>query len=64
MGSFFTAQFGYCPLVWMDCSREVNNKINRLHKSRLVVYSDKHSTFKELLTKINRSRFITEILKN
>ena len=52
MGSFFTAQFGYCPLVWMNCSREVNNKINRLHERCLrLVYSDKHSSFKELLTK-------------
>ena len=52
MGSFFTAQFGYCPLVWMNCSREVNNKINRLHERCLrLVYSDKQSSFKELLTK-------------
>ena len=52
MGSFFTAQFGYGPLVWMNCSREVNNKINRLHERCLrLVYSDKQSSFKELLTK-------------
>ena len=32
MNSFFNAQFGYCPLVWMFCSRSINNKINSLHE--------------------------------
>ena len=36
----------------MNCSREVNNKINRLHERCLrLVYSDKQSSFKELITK-------------
>ena len=51
MNSFFTAQFGYCPLVWMFCSRTINNKINKLHERCLrLIYNDKSSTYQELLT--------------
>ena len=25
------SQFNYCPLVWMYCSRQSNNLINRVH---------------------------------
>ena len=50
MNSFFTAQFGYCPLVWMFCSRTINNKINKLHERCLrLIYNDKSSTYQELL---------------
>ena len=51
MNSFFTAQFGYCPLVWMFCSRTINNKINKLHERCLrLIHNDKSSTYQELLT--------------
>ena len=33
--SFIEAQFKYCPLTWMLCSRKSNNKINRLHERSL-----------------------------
>ena len=50
MNSFFNAQFGYCPLVWMFCSRSINNKINSLHERCLrLIYNDKSSSFDELL---------------
>ena len=50
MNSFITSQFGYCPLVWMFHSRELNNRINRIHERSLrIVYNDKQSTFHELL---------------
>ena len=50
MKAFITSHFSYCPLVWMFHSREINNKINRIHERSLrLVYSDKTSTFKELL---------------
>ena len=50
MNSFFTSQFNYCPLVWMFHNRTMNNKINRLHRRCLrIVYSDKTSSFEELL---------------
>ena len=52
MNSFFTSQFNYCPLVWMCHSRSMNNKINRLHETCLrIIYSDKTSSFEELLQK-------------
>ena len=31
MKAFVLSQFNYCPLVWMFCSRELNNCINRIH---------------------------------
>ena len=30
MKAFIGSQFGYCPLVWMFHSRDINNKINRI----------------------------------
>ena len=54
MNAFFNSQFSYCPLIWMFHSRLINNKINRLHERCLrIVYSDKKSTFEELLEKDN-----------
>ena len=32
MNTFFDSQFNYCPLIWMFRSRNLNNKINRLHE--------------------------------
>ena len=52
MKAFITSQFGYCPLVWMFCSRNMNNRINRIHERSLrIVYNDFTSTFSELLEK-------------
>ena len=54
MKAFITSHFSYCPLLWMLHSRELNNKINRIHERSLrSVYSDKTSTFQELLDKDN-----------
>ena len=48
----FLSQFGFCPLVWMDHSRTLNNHINGLHKRALnLVYNDFSSRFSELLEK-------------
>ena len=50
--AFISSQFSYCPLIWMNHYRKLNNKINRIHeRSRRVVYNDKKVTFKELLDK-------------
>ena len=39
--SFIEAQFKYCPLIWMFCSRNSNKKMNRLHGRALrLVYDD------------------------
>ncbi len=52
MHSFIISQFGYCPLVWMFHSRELNNRINRIHERSLrVVYQDSKSSFESLLQK-------------
>ena len=41
MKAFVTSQFKYCPLIWMFHSRELNNRINRLHERALrLVYQD------------------------
>ena len=54
MKAFINSQFGYCPLVWMNHSRKLNNRINRIHERALrVAYNDENSTFDELLTKDN-----------
>ena len=54
MKAFITSQFGYCPLVWMFCSRNTNSRINRIDERSLrIVYNDFTSTFLELLEKDN-----------
>ena len=50
LNSFVTAQFNYCPLIWMYHGRTLNNKINMIHERALrIVYNDYKSNFKELL---------------
>ena len=50
--SFLISQFGYCPLVWMFHTRDLNNKINKIHKRALrIVYQDTKSSFEDLLDK-------------
>ena len=52
MKTFLFSQFNYCPLVWMCHSRKPNRKLNRLQERVLfIVYSDKCSTFDQLLEK-------------
>ena len=52
MSAYFISQFSCCPLVWMFCSRGLNNKINILHYRALqIVYHDFTSTFQQLLEK-------------
>ena len=50
MKAFIDSQFNYCPLIWMFHSRNLNNRINRLHKRALkIAYNNYNSTFVELL---------------
>ena len=52
MKTFILSHFGYCPLVWMFHSRQLNHRINRLHERALrIVYRDASSSFEELLIK-------------
>ena len=44
--------FSYCPLIWMDCSKLVNNLINKIHKRSLrVIYEMEDANFEDLLIK-------------
>ena len=62
MKAFITSHFSYCPLVWMFHSREINNKIKRIHERPLrLVYFNKRSTFKELL---HNDKFVSVNHKN
>ena len=54
MKAFINSQFRYCPLVWMNHNRKINNRINRIHKRALrVVYNGDNATFEQLLKKNN-----------
>ena len=56
--TFIESQFSYCPLVWMFCSRTMNNKINHIHERALrLVYQDYSTTFEDLLKKDNSLTF-------
>ena len=44
--AFFKSQFKYCPLTWIFCSRNTNNRINHLQERALrLVYDDYKLTF-------------------
>ena len=59
MKSFKEAQFGYCQLIWMFHTRELNKKINHIHERALrIVYRGSSSSFTELLK--TRSIFTIE----
>ena len=50
MKAFITSQFNYCPLIWIFNSRQLNNRINKIHKKALkLVYKDNKLTFNDLL---------------
>ena len=52
MNAFIEAQFSFCPLLWMFCSRSLHKKMNSIHTRALQnVYLDYTSTFEELLKK-------------
>ena len=48
--AFITSQLNYCPLTWMFHSRQLNNRINKVHERALrLVYKDNKLTFNDLL---------------
>ena len=48
--AFIISQFNYYPLVWMFHTKQLNNRINSLHKKVLRVKNqDRNSSFSELL---------------
>ena len=55
--SFVESQFSYCPLIWMFCSRSMNNKINKLQERALrILYKDYDSSFEDLVEKDNSDK--------
>ena len=61
MKAFITSQFSYCPLIWMFHSRNLNNKINRVHERALRLVYQNNLSFSELL---NLGNFVTVYQKN
>ena len=56
--TFIESQFSYCPLVWMFCSKKMNDKINHIHERALrLVYMDYTTSFRDLLKKDNSLSF-------
>ena len=54
MKALIESQFNYCPLVWMFHSRNLHNKVNKIHERSLrIVYNDDTSLFEQLLSKDN-----------
>ena len=52
--SYFLSQFNYCPLIWMNHNKLVNNRINSLNGRALrLIYCDHSSNFQELLERDN-----------
>ena len=48
------SQFSYCPLLWMFCSRQTKNMINKIHERGLrIVLNDHISDFETMLRNIN-----------
>ena len=48
--SMIKSQFNYCPLVWMFCSRQSNNLINKIHERSLrISYKDQKTSYHNLL---------------
>ena len=54
MKAILISQFGYCPLVWINHNKTLNNRINSLHERALrLIYNDFKSSFYQLLEKNN-----------
>ena len=52
INSFVLSNFCYCPLIWMNCSRQNNKKINKIHERALrLIYNDYTSEYQQLLSK-------------
>ena len=48
--SMIKSQFNYCPLVWMFCSRQSNNLMNKFHERGLrLTHRDETKDFQQIL---------------
>ena len=56
--AFIYSTFNYCHLIWMFCSKTLNNLVNKTHKKALrLVYQKADATLNELL-EIDNSKSI------
>ena len=54
MKAILMSQFGYCPLVWINQNKTLNNWINSLHERvPQLVYNNFKASFHQLLEKDN-----------
>ena len=52
--SMIKSQFNYCPLVWMFCSRQSSNLIDKAHERGLkLTYRDETKDFQQILREQN-----------
>ena len=50
------SQFNFCPLVWMFCSRKLNNMVNKAQERALrLTYKDNENNFQTLLNENNET---------
>ena len=61
--SFILSQFNYCCLVWMFCSKTVQNKINQIQKGALRIVYNKPNLNLDKLLELDKSTTI-HIKKN
>ena len=58
LNSIIKSQLSYFLLMWMFCSRSLNNLINRIHERALrLIHNDHVSTFQDIL-EINKEKTI------
>ena len=64
LSAFFNSQFSYCPLIWMFCSRSLDNRISRPHKRSLrMAYDDCTSILEQLQEKDDTSNIHLQNLR-
>ena len=62
--SMIKSQFNYCLLVWIFCSRQSNNLVNKIHERSLrISYKVRKPVITICLKHIMSLRFIKEIWK-
>ena len=65
LNSVIKSHFSYCPLIWMFCSRSLNNLINRIHERALrSILNDHVSTFQDILEITQEKMIHQNNLKN
>ena len=64
MKAFITSQFSYCPLIWMFHSRNLNNKINRIHERALRLVYHNNLSFSEQFCNSTPKKFASPCKRN